>query len=85
MQTGKYTIFGRDRPDTIDKQSGHQTYGSFPIYLMKDSSYNPSSYHINYFRNSNAMDVIISDDYYYGYTFTYKTIGGIIDFRVFLG
>lgn len=83
LQTGKYTVFGRDRPDTIDTQSGHQTYGSYPIYLMRDSTKNSSNYHINYFRNSNAMDVIIDseDD---GYRFTYKTIGGMIDFRFFL-
>lgn len=83
LQTGKYTVFGRDRPSTIDTQSGHQTYGSYPIYLMRDNLFNSSTHHINYFRNSNAMDVIIKNDGD-GYLFTYKTIGGMIDFRFFL-
>ena len=40
---------------------------------------------MNYFRSSNALDVIVEDGKEDNYKLTYKTIGGIIDFRFFLG
>jgi alpha-glucosidase (family GH31 glycosyl hydrolase) len=82
VQPGKYTIFNRDRGQVIDKQQGLQTYGHYPIYLLRDNS---SNFHINYFRNSNAMDIIVNESSGDTYTFTYKTIGGMIDFRFILG
>lgn len=57
VQPGKYTVFNRDRGQVIDKQQGLQTYGHYPIYLLRDNS---SNFHINYFRNSNAMDIIVN-------------------------
>ena len=82
IQTGKYTIFNRDRGMNIDRRQGLQTYGHYPIYLIRDNS---SNFHINYFRNSNAMDVIVSNGSNDNYIFTYKTIGGMIDFRFVMG
>jgi len=41
-------------------------------------------FHINYLRSSNAMDVIKSTENNKHYI-TYKVIGGIFDFRFFLG
>ena len=40
---------------------------------------------MSYFRSSNALDVIAEDGDSENYKLTYKTIGGIIDFRFFLG
>jgi hypothetical protein len=40
---------------------------------------------MNYFRSTNAMDVIIKADTNSSFVFTYKVIGGVFDFRYFLG
>jgi alpha-glucosidase (family GH31 glycosyl hydrolase) len=65
----------------IDKGTGEQTYGHYPFYLLRERN---NLFHINYFRSSNAMDVIKStkDNKHY---ITYKVIGGVLDFRFFLG
>jgi alpha-glucosidase len=78
---GKWTIFNRDRGQTIDLGTGLQTYGFYPFYLLRERN---NLFHINYLRNSNAMDYIISivDGKHY---ITFKVIGGIFDFRFFLG
>ena len=49
--------------------------------MMREHS---NLFHINYLRSSNAMDVIksTSSDKHY---VTYKVIGGVLDFRFFLG
>ena len=78
---GKWTVFNRDRGQVIDRGQGLQTYGYFPFYMLRERN---NLFHINYLRSSNAMDVIksTSDDRHY---LTFKVIGGIIDFRFFLG
>ena len=58
-----------------------QTYGFYPFYLLREKN---SLFHINYLRNSNAMDYIISSSDTKHYI-TFKVIGGIFDFRFFLG
>jgi alpha-glucosidase (family GH31 glycosyl hydrolase) len=78
---GKWTVFNRDRGQCIDRGEGLQTYGYYPFYLLKEKG---QLFHINYLRSSNAMDVIksTSADRHF---ITYKVIGGIFDFRFFLG
>ncbi len=78
---GKWTVFSRDRGQVIDKGEGKQTYGYYPFYMLKERG---NLFHINYLRSSNAMDVIKSRDDSKIYI-TYKVIGGIFDFRFFLG
>lgn len=65
----------------IDKGTGMQTYGFYPFYLLKERN---NLFHINYLRNSNAMDYIKSTVEGKHYI-TFKVIGGIFDFRFFLG
>ena len=74
-----------DRGEQIDHGKGLQTYGSYPMYLLRENSEKFSDkFHVNYFRNSNAMDIIKSTKN--GIHFlTFKTIGGILDFRFFVG
>lgn len=80
---GKWTVFNRDRGQVIDKGDGLQTYGYYPFYFIRETqAYN--LFHISYLRNSNAMDVIKSRDSNRIYI-TYKVIGGVFDFRFFLG
>jgi len=55
VKDGKWTIFNRDRGFGIDKGTGDQTYSYFPFYLIREKD---NYFHINYFRSSNAMDVI---------------------------
>lgn len=78
---GKWTIFNRDRGQVQDLGEGLQTYGYYPYYLMRERG---NFFHVNYFRSSNAMDVIKSRDSNTQYV-TYKVIGGVLDFRFFLG
>ena len=78
---GKWTVFNRDRGQCIDKGTGLQTYGYYPFYLLKERN---TLFHINYLRSSNAMDMIKSTNGGKNYI-TYKVIGGIFDFRFFLG
>jgi alpha-glucosidase len=82
LREGKLTMFNRDRGGILDKENGHQTYGYFPLYLIREQK---GYFHINYLRSSNAMDVIVKNYSTSQYTFTYKVIGGIFDFRFFLG
>jgi alpha-glucosidase (family GH31 glycosyl hydrolase) len=78
---GKWTVFNRDRGQVIDKGEGLQTYGYYPFYMLRERG---ALFHINYFRSSNALDIIKStkDNKHY---LTNKVIGGILDFRFFLG
>lgn len=51
-------------------------YGYYPVYLRREVG---NFFHVNYFRNSNAMDVIKD-----GGKLTYRVIGGLFDYRFFL-
>lgn len=57
LKEGKWTIFNRDRGQVIDSGTGLQTYGHNPVYLQRERK---DKFHINYFRNSNAMDINIT-------------------------
>ncbi|KAG0048360.1 hypothetical protein BGZ83_006665 [Gryganskiella cystojenkinii] len=83
----RQTIWARDAPTPI----GENLYGSHPFHLeMRRINANASSFsnsspsgvaaHGVFLRNSNGMDVIISPG-----KLTYKVIGGILDFSIFLG
>jgi hypothetical protein len=50
-------MFSRDRGDIIDQGIGLQTYGYYPIYMMRERQ---NLFHIAYFRSSNALDAIKS-------------------------
>ena len=78
---GKWTNFNRDHWHTIDRGYGFQTYGYYPFYLLKEGT---NASHINYFRSSNAMDTIKSTENGRHYL-TWKIIGGLIDFKFYLG
>ena len=55
---GKWTMFNRDRGEIIDTGTGKQTYGYYPFHLQREKN---NYFHINYLRNSNAMDVIMEE------------------------
>lgn len=78
---GKYTIWARDLPSTIDDlRGGLSTYGLFPLYLNREKQ---GFFNLVYLRNSNGMDVILDKK---GNTpiVTYKITGGIVDLKFFL-
>ncbi len=64
-----------------DGTKGENTYGHHPLYLTREKS---NKFHIVFFRNSNAMDIVI-DEVDDQKTLTYKTVGGVLDFKFFLG
>ena len=90
LEDSTNTMWTKDQPFVIDDGTpGTQTYGAHPLYLNKEKSH---KFNLVYLRNSNAMDVVISstDQLYpggkeYQKQITYKTIGGILDFKFFLG
>lgn len=75
-------MFPRDRGQMLDDGIGKQTHGYYPIYFQREKN---KKFHMNYFRSSNALDVIAEEGGSNNFKLTYKTIGGIIDFRFFLG
>ena len=100
LKSGIYTLYNKDLYGEIEdgKGQGKNRYGSHPMYLMRESS---GKYHITYLRNSYPMDVILNfqDDYSNKFfnnrnikksatgnnLITYKVVGGVFDFSIFLG
>lgn len=82
LQTGKYTLWNKDKGERVDHQQGYQTYGYYPSYLAKSNS---GDWYVTHLRNSNAMDVIVANDSISSFKLTYKIIGGMLDFRFILG
>ena len=100
LKSGIYTLYNKDLYGEIEdgKGQGKNRYGSHPMYLMRENS---GKYHITYLRNSHPMDVILNfqDDYSNKFfnnrnikkstngknLITYKVVGGVFDFSIFLG
>lgn len=100
LKSGIYTLYNKDLYGEVEdgKGQGKNRYGSHPMYLMREKS---GKYHINYLRNSYPMDVVLNfqDDYSNkifnnkniqksecgNNLITYKVVGGVFDFSIFLG
>lgn len=74
-------MFPHDFGGIIDPGVGFSTYGYYPFYLLREKS---QFFHISHFRTSSPMEAVtqLKDGTHY---ITYKSIGGIIDFRFFVG
>lgn len=60
LKPGTYTIWTKDFPFEIAwGRPGFNTYGHHPIFLCREKS---DKFHLVYFRNSNAMDLIIGEE-----------------------
>ncbi|XP_033641301.1 lysosomal alpha-glucosidase-like isoform X2 [Asterias rubens] len=70
-----YSMWARDQPPKV----GANLYGSHPFYLNLEGSSGRS--HGVFLLNSNAMEVAIQP----APALTYRSIGGILDFYIFLG
>ncbi|KAG9322556.1 hypothetical protein KVV02_001841 [Mortierella alpina] len=68
----RQTMWARDAPTPVDQN----LYGSHPFHLEMRKG----AAHGVFLRNSNGMDVILTPK-----KVTYKAIGGILDFTVFVG
>jgi len=81
VPSGIYTLYNKDIVGKIEdgKGKGIQRYGSHPMYLMREKS---GKYYISYLRNSLPMDIVVDHD---ESRLTYKIVGGIFDFTLFLG
>ncbi|KAL4490926.1 hypothetical protein ABPG72_008662 [Tetrahymena utriculariae] len=78
LPPGVYTLYGRDEPSVIeDGKSGGNVYSSHPMYLMKEQSGN---FHVVFLKNSAGIDAEIRQN-----SVTFKAIGGIAHFKLFLG
>ncbi|EAR98617.2 glycosyl hydrolase family 31 protein (macronuclear) [Tetrahymena thermophila SB210] len=82
-----YTLWNRDVPqdiETADSKGGHNTYGSHPVYLMKDTDYQDENnqtdthFHLIYLQNVNAMDIFLTKQQ----EIEYRITGGILDFKI---
>ncbi|XP_061778812.2 lysosomal alpha-glucosidase isoform X1 [Nerophis lumbriciformis] len=74
LQWDTLTMWARDVPP-MEKAN---LYGVHPFYLVMENDGNAHGF---FFLNSNAMDVILQP----APAITWRTIGGILDFYVFLG
>lgn len=70
----KYTFWNRDIPPTVNTN----LYGTHPFYMSMDKDGTAMGF---YLLNSNAMDINVNPTP----ALTFITIGGIIDFYVYLG
>jgi alpha-glucosidase (family GH31 glycosyl hydrolase) len=79
LNPGTYTLFSRGLPGPYDdgKPPGKNMYSSQPVFIGLDGTGNA---HGGFLLNSNAMDVYISAQ-----SVTFRPIGGIIDYFVFVG
>ncbi|KAF9181666.1 hypothetical protein BGZ51_005263 [Haplosporangium sp. Z 767] len=68
----RQTMWARDAPTPVNEN----LYGSHPFHLEMRNG----AAHGVFLRNSNGMDVIISPK-----KITYKVIGGVLDFTIFVG
>jgi alpha-glucosidase (family GH31 glycosyl hydrolase) len=59
LENGLNTIWTMDQPvEYDDGTQGENTYGHHPLYLSREKS---NKFHIVFFRNSNAMDIVIDE------------------------
>lgn len=75
-----YTFFARDQgAGWADHrtQGGYNLYGSHPFYMQLEDDGNS---HGVFFLNSNAIEVVLQE-----HTITFRSVGGVLDFFVFLG
>ena len=66
LHNGTYTIFNRGMSSKTDSGAGPPTSGYYSASLARDSyhvdrDFANGNFHINYLRNSNAMDVVLSN------------------------
>ena len=76
---GIYTLFSRDAAGPYDNGAapGKNMYSSQPVYIGLDAQGNA---HGGFLLNSDAMDVSVTSQ-----SVTFRTIGGVIDYFVFVG
>ncbi|GAM28047.1 hypothetical protein SAMD00019534_112230 [Acytostelium subglobosum LB1] len=72
---GTYTLWAKDQGTASELDIN--TYGSHPFYLQLHSDGSANGV---FLLNSNAMDVVLSET-----SLTYKVVGGILDFFIFVG
>ncbi|XP_015783274.1 lysosomal alpha-glucosidase [Tetranychus urticae] len=72
----RYTMFARD----IGPTENVNLYGSYPFYIMPEGDDKMNAHGV-FLLNSNAMDVLTQA----APAITYRTVGGILDFFIFLG
>ena len=80
-QDGIYTIWPKDQYEMMDGGQGpnHQTYGQHPVYLMRENSGN---FDMVFLRNHHGIDFQVSQGVS---KLTYKTVGGVFEFKIFIG
>lgn len=81
LSEGTYTIWPKEQEYTIDTgKIGMETYGWHPVLYFKEIV--SGNFDLLFLRNSNAMDVTLSED---SRIATFKVTGGILDFFFFIG
>ncbi|KAL4492018.1 hypothetical protein ABPG72_008439 [Tetrahymena utriculariae] len=76
---GKYTFLNKDQyMEVSDGQADQQTYGTHPMYLRREKSGN---FHIVFLRNFNSIQAEYKKNEY----LTFIVVGGLLEFKIFLG
>lgn len=77
LKPNNFTLWNKDNAGS-EKETATNTYGSHPVYLLREKSKN---YHIVLLNNSNAMEI----EYTKSKMLHYRLLGGSINFTIFLG
>ncbi|EWS76217.1 glycoside hydrolase family 31 protein (macronuclear) [Tetrahymena thermophila SB210] len=79
LKNGLYTLNAIDQLHQIDEgiQGGQSVYSSHPVYLVREASGN---YNVVFYKNPTPSDCIIETN-----KITFKSVGGIIHFKIFFG
>lgn len=80
LGAGTYSLWNADPTKKTDAGAGQNSYGSHPVYLVKETD-GKDNWSVIHLRNSNAMSVELND----AKKVTYRVTGGIIDFNFFIG
>ncbi|KAL4493952.1 hypothetical protein ABPG72_021969 [Tetrahymena utriculariae] len=79
IKSGRYSFWNADAMWIDNGTPGKSIYGYHPMYLRREVIEN--NFHVTLFRNTYGLQV----DYKQNQYLTYKTIGGNLDFKFFLG
>lgn len=77
LKPNNFTLWNKDNAAN-EKETAKNTYGSHPVYLLREQSKN---FHIVFLNNSNAMEI----EYTKSKNLNYRLLGGSINFTIFFG
>lgn len=83
FDNGVYTMMNKDQPSKLENGTkGNNLYGFHPMWLTREKS---NKYNVILFRNVNSLDFTVSDIPLKKKKLKFQVIGGILEYRFFIG